>query len=307
MLNELLLLVSECILSAYPLLIKLVDVSVLLQTGLRMVIFAALAAVAAVFTKTQVNVLEFLKTETLATGLLNLVHVWTSYTAFEQLTGGNAMALFYTYPVWNILGASALLNETLPLQSLPWIGVALAGAVALAQPTATNWTLVGIVCALMAALTEAGIYLWFRTGATKDNKPDGEADKRPSSMASPPMEGPWTKMIQMYGGSGVLWAIGMTVMAALGFLAKNVFRLSPASLASIVTFNSLVGFVGYALRFYLVPRVSTVVFSALSFFGIISAYAFDWIFTSQTPNSLQIAGALAIIVANAVLVTKDTV
>jgi drug/metabolite transporter (DMT)-like permease len=296
MLNELLLLVAECILSAYPLLIKLVDVSVLLQTGLRMAVFTVLAALAAVFTNTRVNLLEFLTTESLATGLLNLVHVFTSYTAFDQLTGGNAMALFYTYPVWNILGASALLNETLPLQSLPWIGVALAGAVALAQPTSSNWTLVGILCALMAALTEAGIYLWFRSGATKDDKPDSETHNEP-----------WTKMIQMYGSSGLLWAVGITLMSVLGLLAKNVFRLSPTSLASIFTFNSLVGFVGYALRFYLIPRVSTVAFSALSFFGIISAYAFDWVFTSQKPNLLQIAGALAIIVANGVLVTKETV
>ena len=296
MLNEILLLVSECVLSAYPLLIKLVDVSVILQTGLRMAVFAGLATVAAVATKTPVNLLDFLSTETLATGILNLVHVFTSYTAFEQLTGGNAMALFYTYPVWNILGASALLKETLPLKSLPWVGVALAGAIALAQPTSTNWTLVGILSALMAALTEAGIYLWFRTGATKDDKPDAQVDQQP-----------WTKMIQMYGSSGLLWAVGIAVMAVTGLLAKNVFKLSPGSLASILTFNSLVGFVGYALRFYLVPRVSTVVFSALSFFGIISAYLFDWIFTNQKPNGLQIAGALAIIVANAVLVTRETV
>ena len=114
-------------------------------------------------------------------------------------------------------------------------------------------------------------------------------------------------MMQMYGSSGLLWVVGIAIMAVLGLLAKNVFKFSPGSLASILTFNSLVGFVGYALRFYLIPRVSTIAFSAMSFFGIISAYAFDWVFTSQKPNLLQIAGALAIIVANAVLVTRETV
>jgi len=292
MINEILLLVSEVVLSAYPLLIKLVDASVILQTGLRMAVFTILAALAAVLSGTSVNYASMLGTETLSVGILNLIHVWTSYTAFDQLTGGNAMALFYTYPVWNILGASAILGESFSKSSLPWIGLALLGAVALSQPTTTNWTFLGVVCALLAAITEAGIYLWFKAGnSQKEDKQDKE---------------PWTKMIQMYGGSGILWAVAITAASLLGFLAKHTFNLSIPGLGGILAFNSLVGFVGYALRFYIVPRVSTIVFSALSFFGIISAYLFDWIFTKQKPNTMQIAGAIAIIVANAVLVTRET-
>jgi drug/metabolite transporter (DMT)-like permease len=48
-------------------------------------------------------------------------------------------------------------------------------------------------------------------------------------------------------------------------------------------------------------------FSALSFFGIFAAYIFDWIFTSQKPTAIQIAGALAIIIANTVLVTREVI
>ena len=48
--NEILLLLSEVILSAYPLLIKLVDASVLFQVGLRMYVYAALGAAAALVT-----------------------------------------------------------------------------------------------------------------------------------------------------------------------------------------------------------------------------------------------------------------
>jgi drug/metabolite transporter (DMT)-like permease len=90
-------------------------------------------------------------------------------------------------------------------------------------------------------------------------------------------------------------------------LANNVFRLSGAGLTGILLFNAIVGFVGYALRFYLIPKVPTVVFSALSFVGIIAAYLFGWAFTSEVPSLLQAAGAVAIIVANTVLVKKETV
>jgi drug/metabolite transporter (DMT)-like permease len=287
MINELLLVLSEVILSAYPLLIKLVDVSVILQTGLRMAIFAGLAAVAATLTKNPLAIGSLLSTETLGAGILNLIHVFTSYTAFEQLTGGNAMALFYTYPVFNIFATAAVFKEKIPLTSVPWIGLALAGAIALAQPTATNWTLVGVVCALVAALTEVGIYIWFRMRKDKEDTQ------------------PWSKMIQMYGSSGVLWLVIVAAAALLGILAKNTLHITPSSLVGILGFNSLIGFTGYALRFFLIPQVSTIVFSVLSFFGIVSAYVFDWIFTHQKPNAIQLAGAVAIMVANAALITRE--
>jgi drug/metabolite transporter (DMT)-like permease len=284
--NEVLLLLSEVILSAYPLLIKLVDASVLFQVGLRMYVYAGLGAAFAIVTGAPL-VTNLLSTESVLTGLLNLLHVGGSYVGFDQLAAGNAMALFYTYPVWNILGAAAVFGEHIPLRSLPWIGVALAGTLALVQPTRTNWTVIGVLAALMAALTETGIYLWFRSHK------EGESDQ------------PWTKMTQMYSSSGLLWTIGVGVALALGFISKSVFKISSSGLSSVLLFNSLVGFIGYALRFYLIPRVSTVVFSSLSFFGVIAAYLLSWLFTAEVPTWTQVGGAAAIIAANIMLVTKD--
>lgn len=289
MIHELLLVVAEVILSAYPLLIKLVDVSVIFQTGLRMAVYTILATTAALVTKNPLAIGSLLSIESLATGLLNLLHVFSSYTAFDQLTGGNAMALFYTYPVLSIVGTALVFKESIPLTSMPWIALAFAGAVALAQPSSTNWTALGVVAALTAAITEVGIYLWFRSRKEKESNQ------------------PWTKMIQMYGSSGILWLIGIAGAALLGVLAKTTFAITPGGLTNILAFNSLIGFTGYALRFFLVPQVSTIVFSALSFFGIVSAYLFDWIFTQQQPTAIQIAGAIAIIIANGVLVTRETI
>jgi drug/metabolite transporter (DMT)-like permease len=48
-----------------------------------------------------------------------------------------------------------------------------------------------------------------------------------------------------------------------------------------------------------------VTFSALSFFGVISAYLLSWIFTAETPSWSQAAGAAAIVAANIALVTKE--
>jgi len=325
-----LVLLSEAILSAYPILIKRIDASVFFQTGLRMVVFTVLAATAAAATGSPVLAASLWSTESLATGLLNLTHVGTSYTAFEQLPAGNAMALFYLYPVFNLLGAAAVLGEDLPLANLPWMAVAFAGAVLLAQPTPKNWTLVGVICALLAAATETCIYLWFKAApkadatkmkpeTAKTTKPETSptekpkeafenAEPKPSVESKPSMDSqPWTKMIQLYGSSGVLWALLAIVLGAAGYLAKNTFRMTLGGLGAIALFNALVGFSGYALRFYLIPRVSTMTFSVLSFSGVVSAYGFGWLFQGEVPNLTQLMGAIAIIVANGVLMTKQNV
>ena len=163
MIYETLLLISEVVLSAYPLLIKLVDASVVFQTGLRMIIYTILAVAGASAVGAPLMPDVLFSTETAATGFLNLLHVLSSYFAFDTLAAGNAMALFYTYPVWNILGSALVFKEKIPIKSLPWIALAFVGAVLLSQPTKTNWSVLGVAAALVAALTETGIYLWFKS------------------------------------------------------------------------------------------------------------------------------------------------
>ena len=274
---------SEVLLSAYPLLIKRIDMSVVFQTGLRLFVFTVLAAL--IGTPPSLDVLA--STETLLMGGTYLLHIFSSYTAFSLLSAGNAMALFYTYPLWNILGTALLMGEQLDLTTLPWVGVALAGAIALAQPTAKNWSLGGIAMALTAALTETAVYLWFKTHSEK---------KDPT---------PWSKMIQMFGGGGLLWALIVAIATIAGLTTTYMFRSSLSGLAAILGFNALVGFGGYALRLYMIPKVSTVLFSSLSFFGIVSAYLYGWIGANEWPNGVQMSGAAAIILANLVLVAKS--
>jgi len=55
----------------------------------------------------------------------------------------------------------------------------------------------------------------------------------------------------------------------------------------------------------MIPKVSTILFSSLSFFGIVSAYLYGWIGANEWPNGVQMAGAAAIILANLVLVAKS--
>jgi drug/metabolite transporter (DMT)-like permease len=270
---------SEIVLSLYPILIKSTDASVGVQTGFRMYVFAICAMIVSLVQKQ--NLLDLSLSNIFGSGLLNLMHVGASYKAFELLPAGNAMALFYTYPVMNLLGSSLVYGEKIKPEVYGWILLALGGAFLLAQPSANpkEWNKLGILLALVAAATETGIYLLF-----KQLKPE---------------ENSFKQMFSMYGGSAILW----TLMALFGLLSFS-GSLTKKAISIMVLFNVLIGFVGYGARFFAIPKVSTTVFSAISFFGIISAYIFGWIFEGETVNYMSALGALAIMIANIVLVRE---
>jgi hypothetical protein len=190
------------------------------------------------------------------------------------------MALFYTYPVMNLVAASLTLGETIAPLTWVWMGVALVGAVLIAQPSESGWNLVGVAAALLAAATETGIYLWFRD--------------------LPKQTLPWKRMLEMYGGSFLLWG----GLAISGLWKGGAGPLRTSSIVAMVLFNLLVGFVGYGMRFFTIPKVSTIAFSALSFFGIVAAYLFGWFFQGETPSWTALGGAAAIIMANSQLLGK---
>ena len=112
-------------------------------------------------------------------------------------------------------------------------------------------------------------------------------------------------MFEMYGGSALLWILVALIITSFG--ASKIFHASSGGIKAMILFNALIGFVGYALRFYTIPKVSTITFSAISFIGVIASYLMGWIFIGEVPDLIQLAGAVAIIVANTILVRKDTV
>jgi drug/metabolite transporter (DMT)-like permease len=270
---------SEVVLSLYPILIKSTNASVSVQTGFRMYIFAICAMIVSLSQKQ--NLFDLTLSNIFGSGLLNLIHVGSSYKAFELLPAGNAMALFYTYPVMNLLGSSLMYGEQIKPSVYGWMMLAVAGAFLLAQPSAnkSEWSTLGVVLALMAAATETGIYLLF-----KQLKPE---------------ENSFKQMFSMYGGSAIIW----TVMALLGIFGLS-GSLTKKALSTMVLFNVFIGFMGYGARFFAIPKVSTIAFSAISFFGIISAYLFGWLFEGETVNWISGLGALAIMIANVVLVRE---
>ena len=262
---------SEAALSLYPILIKTVPTNLTTQLLSRFLVYSGLAYFLATDTDllmTWGNLQGAFRSSLL--GLLTLLHVGTSYYAFQQLPAGVSMSLFYTYPIWNLIGAAIGFGESFTMVQVLLVIVGFAGAVLVAygnkdedpqkQKDPFNWK--GLLAGLLAALTESAIYFAVKTA------------ERPS---------PFYAVLELY-------PMALLIMLGLTWYTKSSVDLRPQVWARMISFNTLIGFLGYCLRFYAIPRLPTVVFSLLSFVGVISSFVFGYLFVHETPSWFTLLG-----------------
>ena len=278
---------SEVILASYPILIKSVDTNLWTQVFARNLVYASISAFILGFGKQGFSDVSLMNTS--GGGLLNLFHVGVSYKAFSELPAGNAMAIFYAYPIWNLIGAYFIFNERIPWYQMPWIGLAVAGMLMIAQPNVgtlfdTEKPL-GLLAAVFSGISESMIYFFFRLLGKKETTFRG--------------------MFELYGGS-LAWMLPVVGLASLFATSTSLpqIDLSTKAWVPMILFNALVGFIGYSMRFAAIPYVSTMIFSVLSFFGIVAAYVFGYLFEGEKPSVLAAGGSLAILIANIAILSQ---
>jgi drug/metabolite transporter (DMT)-like permease len=286
---------GELVLSLYPILLKTVNTSLFTQTLARFIVFPALALTFGPFS-------DFKKIwtdpyETFAAslqGLFNLSHVLVSYISFKTLPTGSAISLFYLYPIFNMIIGSVLFNESYPSHILLLIPLALIGTYLIASSETTSAPetepfkdtnpqkedlkkpmskkAIGIAAAILAALTESVIFMFVRTNTDALKSPFYTVDH--------------------------LYPAGLVALLLYGFSGKatgqNVLDTSPKTWAKLIGFNALLGFTGYIARFYGLAKISTALFSLLSFVGVVSAYIWGILFTGEKITKRGVIGSACI-------------
>lgn len=299
MINNLVVLVSEAALALYPILIKTVDVGLSTQLLLRFFVFTVLGlalsksgTLGQLYGKGAIG-------RTMGLGAITLAHVFTSYFAFSELPAGVAMALFYTYPILNLLGGYIMYGETINVIQALFVGVALVGVVCLALGTREDeqggqgsekkqvaWS--GVLSGLAAALTETIMYFAVRTAHVSD---------------------PYFSTVELYSGAllGMAGLIAAGGSGVLGSVANVALKLEGGwgNWLKMLLFNSVIGFAGYALRFYAIPKMSTIAFSMLSLVGVVASFVWGLLFVSEVPNTLSILGAALVAMAAAMTDQKE--
>ena len=265
---------SEAFLSLYPILIKLVPSNLATQVFSRLLTFdlgAAAAASRADWVSTWGSVAAVKRS--LFLGGITVAHIFVSYIAFSSLSAGTAMSLFYTYPLWNLIGAAAFFKEKIQAESYWHILIGIFGTFLVSTKGIQDeirglvqnryGIALGVAAALAAALTESAMYF-----AVKTNK----------------QQNPWSSTLELYGGA-LVWLLPLVVFGLLKI------QYSWKIWVPIVLFNLIIGFVGYSLRFYSVPLVKTEIFGLLSFVGVFTSFLFGFLFLGEEPGLWSLVGA----------------
>jgi drug/metabolite transporter (DMT)-like permease len=271
---------SELILSLYPILIQGIDTSLFTQYVSRFLIYPLCAILIGGFG-------DFWKAwgntsaayQSIGLGLLNLIHVVTSYIAFANLLPGLAISLFYLYPIFNIIAGNLFFNEKLS----PYIGailvLAFIGTILIATSANENTNakdgkintpVAGILAALVAALTETMIFIFVKYH---------------------PQNSPFYAIHNLYP-AGLLFLLGS------GFIGQwkppvNI-DTSIKNWGALIGFNAILGFTGYSSRFFSMPRLSSAIFSILSFIGVLASFLWGLLFLGKKPTMGGFIGGLLI-------------
>ena len=217
-----------------------------------------------------------------ALGYTNLIHVATSYEAFRHLPAGQAISLLYTYPLWNLLLNSFFNKERIAQRDYLLIGGAAVGSILLnldpgiAAPNNLGRTVnptLGVFNGILMALTESGMYVLLKGLGWRDP----------------------AKSVWVVSSSAAIWLGAIVGIQHFLFSGLPPMKGSFDDITLLTFFHGFSLFSGYWLRFFAVPRLSTVTYSLLSYAGLLASYVFGVLFLKETPGWISVIGAAIIV------------
>jgi drug/metabolite transporter (DMT)-like permease len=270
------LLVSNLLLSSYPILIKtyVSDISTIVQVLIRVVVYICLALPFLIINGEGIKILTALiDPKYLAISAINLVHIYSSYKGFEYLNTGISLTTFYAYPIIQVILSHILLGTELTRNVIYHLFGCLFGIAILNRNSFLGDSKnigKGFAFITLAALTEALINVFYKA--------------IPSST-------PFMSLYTLYAPAFIFLLIGYGV-----FHQKEVKESTwnNGMLTKVILFNLLIGGVGYLLRLYSLSKISINWFSALSFTSSISAFVLGWLFFKEQITIYHLVGTALI-------------
>jgi drug/metabolite transporter (DMT)-like permease len=268
MIDILLKLLSESLLSLYPTFVKKINIPLDYQLWSRMVSYLFISIL---FVDWKV-IFHYLKTwNGLYLSLLTLLHVFVSYKGFLLLEGGIAYTIFYMYPLLILLLSGVKFNYILLLAS--FIGVLLLSDESFKnikdkETENTTFKYKGLLYILGATITEALIYFSIKKINTTNS---------------------WNHVFLSY-------FIGAVILT--GYLNINIKDKFNEKITKSLVINSLIGSIGYYLRFYSISRLSPLLYSVLSYFGVVMSHVYGIAFNNEVLTIKKIIGTILIVGSN---------
>jgi drug/metabolite transporter (DMT)-like permease len=276
-------LLSESLLSLYPIFVKYINISLGLQVWSR---FFSYFIISAFFVDWPFIMKQLFSKSGLALAIVSIIHVYVSYRGFQILESGIAYILFYTYPLMILLFAGIPFNPILLL--------ALVGVYLLSQENIENYeetkvesdknnekkifhkknvqeyfSYEGVLMVSLAALTEAFIYFIVRDIKTTNN---------------------WNHIFISYTLGAILSSI---------YFFNEIVKLEiKGSLSASLIINLIIGLFGYLLRFFAISNLETTLYAFLSYFGIFMAFVYGVLINNDSLTISKIIGSIFILMPN---------
>ena len=272
-------LLSESLLSLYPVFVKNIGLPLTLQTWSRCFSYALISGF---FIDYQFVYRALTSSSGILLALTTIAHIYTSYRGFELLESGVAYSLFYVYPILILLIAHKQIH--------PIILLALFGVFLLVSDEKFNVMNVikspeGFVMILLAALTEASIYFLVRDIKTTNN---------------------WNHVFISYFLGAILFSAYFFANSLKKYTSETFLSSISETLSSRLSFslgiNSVIGLFGYLLRFFAITRLDTYLYASLSYFGIVMAFIYGIFINGETISLQKMIGALLIVLTNLVII-----
>jgi drug/metabolite transporter (DMT)-like permease len=297
---------SEIALSLYPQLIKLVPTTIETQVAVRCITYSILAIIGYYISSSysdsdkKIKSLPFMNYLSigLCMGIVNIIHIISSYMCFNILSSGVSYSIFYIYPIFNLIGRTLFYNENIEIINYIYIIIAIIGVYLIykkeyiensIQTTTyttpdtttsdtTTYTFmsifntknknIGIISGIVSALSESLIYFMVK-GDTNNISP-------------------YIQLLKTYLLGGILSII---------YLIQNVkyIDLDYHYWITLILFNTIIGFVGYLVRFMMISHLSTLLFNSLIFISVICSYFWGYLLNNESIHINNIAGTLLIL------------
>ena len=279
---------SESLLSLYPIFVKYINISFGLQIWSRFITYFIISCFFIDWTFVFTNILS---KSGILLSIITMIHVYVSYRGFQLLESGISYIIFYTYPLMILLFAKEKISY---LYIFAVIGIILLANTEEKQVVSDNknesyedkennniflkknikeqFPYEGIIMMILAALTETIIYFLIRDIKTFNN---------------------WNHLFISYGLGAIILSI---------YFSKNLVNIKYTKNISIsLIINAVIGLFGYLLRFYAISRLETKTYSALSYIGILMAYIYGIIINKDIITMKKIIGSILILIPNIIL------
>lgn len=278
-------LTSESLLSLYPIFVKKIGISSVLQLWTRLITYVVIAAF---FVDWSFIWSTIGSMDSITLALVNLSHIYFSYEGFRHLDSGVSFAIFNSYPLMILILGGVMWHKSYVLVLLGLALFIYGNYTEKKEDKTTNQDkkqdeilnkdkrgekdpvdfYYGLGMILLAALTEAFIYFLVRRVKTMNH---------------------WNHVFISYFFGAVIMSL---------YILKERQIMNDVRVGIAVLINGIIGSVGYFLRFFASYRLEPSVYAPLSYFGVVMSYVYGMLFDNETLNWKKVLGTVSILASN---------